>query len=37
MTSTKGNDTLTPELLKLIISNGTDSMLDVFQKPLNEA
>jgi putative transposase len=37
MTSTKGNDTLMPELLKLVTSNGTDSMREVFQKLLNEA
>lgn len=37
MASTKGNDTLMPELLKLVTSNGTDSMREVFQKPLNEA
>ena len=37
MTSTKGNDTLMPELLKLVTSNGIDSMREVFQKLLNEA
>ena len=37
MTSTKGNDTLMPELLKLVTSNGTDSMREVFQKLLNVA
>lgn len=37
MTSTKGTDTLMPELLKLVTSNGTDSMREVFQKLLNEA
>ena len=37
MTSTTGNDTLMPELLKLVTSNGTDSMREVFQKLLNEA
>lgn len=37
MTSTKGNDTLMPELLKLVTSNGTDSMREVFRKLLNEA
>ena len=37
MTSTKGNDTLMPELLKLVTSNDTDSMREVFQKLLNEA
>lgn len=37
MTSTKGNDTLMPELLKLVTSNGTGSMLEVFQRLLNEA
>ena len=37
MTSTKGNDTLMPELLKLATTNGTDSMREVFQKLLNEA
>lgn len=37
MTSTKGNDTLMPELLKLVTSNGTDSMREVFQKLLNTA
>ena len=37
MTSTKRDDTLMPELLKLVTSNGTDSMREVFQKLLNEA
>lgn len=36
MTSTK-SENLMPELLKLVTSDGTDSMREVFQKLLNEA
>ena len=37
MTSTKTNDTLMPELLKLVTTSGSDSMREVFQRLLNEA